>query len=190
MDHFFQDLPGWFNDCFREVYRAAVANAPPEASFVEVGSWMGQSAAFMAVEIANSGKAIAFHCVDNWAGGPDDERIREFLACNDGEAMFRKNVGPVLDRITVRRGQSVEVARTFADSSLDFVFLDASHDYPSVKADITAWLPKIRPGGTLAGHDFDHGFLGVVHAVRDRFGDAIRVEGNCWIYEVPVFEVV
>jgi hypothetical protein len=43
----------------------------------------------------------------------------------------------------------------FADWSLDWVHLDARHDYASVKADIGAWLPKIRKGGWLSGDDYD-----------------------------------
>jgi hypothetical protein len=49
---------------------------------------------------------------------------------------------------------SPQAARRFADASLDFVFIDACHLYESVRADLTAWWPKIRPDGLLSGHDY------------------------------------
>ena len=36
---------------------------------------------------------------------------------------------------------SVETAKSFADKSLDFVYIDAAHDYLHVKEDLAAWYP-------------------------------------------------
>ena len=64
MKHFYENIEGWA--AFRGLYRVAVADAPSDRQslFVEVGSWLGRSAAYMAVEIINSGKPIDFSCVD------------------------------------------------------------------------------------------------------------------------------
>lgn len=59
-------------------------------------------------------------------------------------------------RVLIIRHDSVTAAAGFMDSSLDFVFIDADHSYEGVKADIEAWLPKLRPGGLLSGHDYDN----------------------------------
>lgn len=37
---------------------------------------------------------------------------------------------------------------------LDLIFIDADHGYGSVKEDILLWLPKIRKGGIICGHDY------------------------------------
>ena len=50
---------------------------------------------------------------------------------------------------------SVTASRLFGDASVDWVHLDARHDYQSVKADIQAWLPKVKRGGWLSGDDYD-----------------------------------
>jgi hypothetical protein len=52
-------------------------------------------------------------------------------------------------------------------TEINFVFIDAAHDYDSVKADILAWRPLVAKGGILSGHDYDWGYPGVVHAVRE-----------------------
>ncbi|WP_197231395.1 class I SAM-dependent methyltransferase [Novipirellula artificiosorum] len=62
---------------------------------------------------------------------------------------------------------STKATRCFEDGELDFVFIDGDHSYQSVKADLTAWHPKLRPGGILLGHDYDpERFPGVVNAVE------------------------
>ncbi|HOU59762.1 MAG TPA: class I SAM-dependent methyltransferase [Kiritimatiellia bacterium] len=58
------------------------------------------------------------------------------------------------DRSVLLRLTSDEAAREIPDGSLDFVYLDARHDYASVVEDIGLWYPKVKPGGVLAGHDY------------------------------------
>ena len=75
------------------------------------------------------------------------------------------------DRVTILHGPSVEMAKNVEDGSLDFVFIDADHRYEFAKADIGAWYPKVRDGGTISGHDFgDLRFPGVEKAVKEIFG--------------------
>jgi SAM-dependent methyltransferase len=76
---------------------------------------------------------------------------------------------------------SVEAAALVPDGWADFVFIDAGHSYGAVKADIDAWLPKVRPGGWLGGHDHHPRFPGVIRAVGERFGDRFTLlPGHIW----------
>jgi len=53
----------------------------------------------------------------------------------------------------------------------DFIFIDGDHSYDSCKEDINMWLPKIKQGGIIAGHDYlEACFMGVVNAVNETFG--------------------
>ena len=49
---------------------------------------------------------------------------------------------------------SVEAAKAVEDKTVDFIYIDGDHSYEAVKADLEAWLPKMRPGGFLSGHDY------------------------------------
>lgn len=78
-------------------------------------------------------------------------------------------------RSSIWRMTSIEAAPKIADYSLDFVYIDARHDYASVLEDLEAWYPKVRPGGIVAGHDYLDGQLpagdfGVKSAVDEFFG--------------------
>lgn len=80
-------------------------------------------------------------------------------------------------RFELREGSPWSASR-FADNSLDFAFIDGNHLYESVRDDILAWWPKVRPGGLLTGHDYGvyrdaEGLWGVRRAV-DEFAQHLR----------------
>jgi hypothetical protein len=71
------------------------------------------------------------------------------------------------ERSSVWRLTGEEAAERIPHHSLDFVYLDARHDYASVRDDLAAWHPKLRPGGIRAGHDYIDGtFLNGDFGVR------------------------
>ena len=55
----------------------------------------------------------------------------------------------------------------FAQESLDFVFLDIFKEYESCLAYFKEWIPKVRPGGLVMGHDYALKFPGIVRAVHE-----------------------
>lgn len=57
-------------------------------------------------------------------------------------------------KIKVMRMLTREAANEVADESLDYVYVDARHDYCGCREDMDRWWPKVRPGGMLAGHDY------------------------------------
>ena len=166
MEHFFQNIQNWFT--FPDIYRYMVRTYPDGSHFVEVGAWLGCSATFMAVEIINSGKNIKFDAVDTWEGNiehKDLEVVKEHKLFDE----FLKNIEPVKDVINPIRMESTKAATLYEDNSLDFVFIDGSHEYEDVLADLQAWFPKIKKGGHIAGHDFP--WKNVKRAVEEFFSD-------------------
>ena len=73
-------------------------------------------------------------------------------------------------------------ASSLVPNNLDLVFIDGNHDYHFVKEDIELWLPKVRPGGVLAGHDYGR-FSGVKKAVDELLGsDVLIKEDFVWLH--------
>ena len=61
--------------------------------------------------------------------------------------------------------KSVTAAKWIGQGVLDLVFIDGDHSFEAVRDDLDAWWPTLRPGGTLAGHDYAIYSPGVVRAV-------------------------
>ncbi len=85
------------------------------------------------------------------------------------------------ERSTVWRMTGSEAADRIPAHCLDFVYLDARHDYVSVTQDLDAWIEKVRPGGILAGHDYLDGTF-----AEGRFGVKSAVDDFCAARGLPV----
>lgn len=57
------------------------------------------------------------------------------------------------ERSEILRLDTAEASSRFLDKSLDFVYVDADHSYEGCKRDLLAWIPKIKSGGYITGHD-------------------------------------
>jgi len=174
LDPYWRELPGpvWFSGA--HVYRRFVQSVVGPAVAVELGAWKGRSTSFMGVEIANSGKPIRFTTVDHWRGSEGEELHDADQDVQSGRLyeVFLENIRPVAAYVNVIRDDSAAAAARFEDGSIDFLYVDASHSYEGVLRDLSAWWPKVKLGGLMAGDDWcfpDRGELGVRNAVRDFF---------------------
>lgn len=192
MPHYFDEIEGWFN--FGDLYKQMVDRFQ-SGQFVEVGTWMGKSAAFMGVEIARSGKPIKLDCVDHFRGS--NENAHRAAKWRNVKGIAANNLRPFWSTRTntnyeirtdnllkIVVSKSVDAAKRYKDNSLEFVFIDAAHDEKSVRQDIAAWRPKIKPGGVLAGHDYSKSFPGVISAVDSMLPRRQLVSKNCWMVDL------
>ncbi len=135
---------------------------------VEIGAFRGVSTEVL------SGYAREVVAVDVWGGRPEIE------------AEFKKLLGR-RSNVSVLREMSPGAASNFADGSLDLVYIDGSHQYANVVNDIRAWVPKIRAGGWISGHDYTSDICGgdVVSAVNDLLGPPWRIfPDGSWLVRV------
>ena len=98
----------------------------------------------------------SFKLIDLWA---HQENYKDNANVHDKrqEELFTKtkeNLAPWDSKTEYFRMYSTEAAERIPDQSLDFVYVDARHDYCGVTEDINAYYAKLRPGGIMAGHDY------------------------------------
>ena len=139
-----EHVHGWLD--YRDHYDNVAKSLRDGDTFVEIGSWLGKSAIYLAQRLQDIGKPnVKIHCVDIF-----DFNGESFLE------QFRQNViGAKVDAmITVHEADSVTASKLFSANTVDAIWIDAAHDYESVKQDLAAWFGKVKQGGIFAGHDW------------------------------------
>ena len=120
---------------------------------------------------------LFLHMIDTWASA--EARTKSYAESGDAVAKLGKfemslakhdafsNTHFAENRRKIHQDLTALAAKKFEDGSLDFVFIDADHSYEGVRGDIELWLPKVKSGGLLCGHDYDSPtFPGVALAVK------------------------
>lgn len=189
MDTNILDRNNWFN--YQKFYDK-ICDEYNFHSFVEIGVWKGHSITYLANKLKNR-EFVKIYAVDifeelyaktNYSN--QDETIKNDVGCITDIYNYNLRNKGVREMITDIKSISWEAASNFNDESLDFVFIDAGHDYESVKKDITNWLPKIKKGGIISGHDYFNsiefgGNFGVKRAVDEFFGEKnLNFYEYCW----------
>jgi len=77
--------------------------------------------------------------------------------------------------------QSTEASKLFPEQYFDLVFIDADHTYDSVMGDINSWMPLVKEGGLLTGHDYGGKKIGVKQAVDECFDDVEIYDAGVWV---------
>lgn len=115
----------------------------------EIGSYIGASASAMGTSLVGADGAVLF-CVDTWNNDAMSEGER------DTYEAFLRNTTAVSECIVPVRGYSTDVVSQISSQveHLDLLFIDGDHSYEGVKADWDAYKHLLRPGTTVAFHDF------------------------------------
>lgn len=152
---------------------AAVVNKLGYKVGAEVGAATGNTTIYLMQKCPNLKK---LYIIDDWRHIPGSRQWET----GDLKGIFLKKLDKYMTRISIRDGISWEKAVDFKKGSLDFVFIDASHDYESVKKDLLAWEPIVRIGGMVCGHDYH--FEGVRQALGELCPKEFKLTGvdNTW----------
>lgn len=160
---------------------------------VEVGCWTGHSTSFIAKRAVDIfSEAII---VDNFEGN-EGTPLFDFAKENEVKRIFISNMKELdlWDNISLFCMDSNEAHKFIDDNSVEFIFIDAGHTYEQVKEDLINYIPKVKQGGIICGHDYesttyDEKYInedyvdgkhhGVIKAVNEIIGK-VEHEGRMW----------
>jgi len=120
-------------------------HCPPGAAALEIGSYLGASACYIAAGLREVGGRL--YCVDTWQNETMPDGIRDTLA------EFKQNTRGVEDLLCLVRKRSDELTTTDIPDKLDLIFIDGDHSYEAVKADFLHVTPWLTENGIVAFHD-------------------------------------
>lgn len=131
---------------------------------LEIGTYCGKSAhAYLTAGVQK------LTCVDWWRKGdviPNDESGEDIY-----QKFVRNTAGFPDTELVAIRASSEEAKAIIGDEKFDMIFIDASHDYESVKKDLELWMGNATV--LICGHDY--GWPGVHGAVDE----VMKVDGVC-----------
>lgn len=157
-----RDLQG-FNST-SEVFEQVISECNPKL-ILEVGTWKGASAVHMAKTLLNKGCTdFEIVCIDTWLGS-EEHWTRKYdhgriYGRPDLYEQFLSNIidQELCDYITPFPIDSVNAAEVLKKFEVlaDMIYIDAGHDYYSVRLDLILYSALLRDGGYLLGDDWFH----------------------------------
>ena len=158
---------GWFYGGDIAEYRRLIEDLPDNSYMIELGCYKGRSLCSVADIIKR--KNIHVWVVDIFTG--TECEVKE----PDYKQIFTDNITRfgILDRVNIFKETTNNMAKNIQDNLFDLIFIDADHRYEAVKQDLQDWLPKLKKGGTICGHDYGN-WEGVGRAVNEKWSN-VRV---------------
>lgn len=182
-------IDGWMDTDEMEWLHRRAHGLPDGGQWVEVGCWKGRS--FLPTALGmRRGQTI--YAVDTFLG--DAQCATHWEAREVPDWIFNhfkvavsaiESLTDSPPRIQIYRQSSLAIAKMFTTcgNRIDGVFIDASHYYPAITSDINAWLPLVKSGGVICGHDST--YPDVRRAIDELLPAWKQGPKTIWYAEVP-----
>jgi predicted O-methyltransferase YrrM len=177
-----QSIFGWFSEEDAEIFKVFAEKIPNNEIVAEVGSFLGRSTAALATAAKAQNKTFTICAVDTFKGTISEGKAHADIVKAHGGSLrdaFAKNMDEMGVDVIIHEQDSVSAAETFPSNTLDAVFIDGEHTYKAVYQDLVAWYRALKPGGIIAGHDYD--YPEVKEAVMEFLGPNVQQIGRCWL---------
>lgn len=177
----FNRIEGFLSEKEGEWLFKTSAGLPAKSTIVEVGSFKGKSTSCLALGSIFSRNEI--YAVDTFEGN-DSDFVK---SSSTGEVFkngfleeFRKNINFLnFDKqIRIKQGLSSGIAKKW-NKKIDFIFIDASHEFEDVVSDFNNFYPFVKDGGIMAFHDVNKGWPGPYKAWNSVVSKKLNNTGKC-----------
>jgi len=125
----------------------------------KVGVEVGVDKGGFSDRILERSKIEKYYCIDTWQDYFGSDYRKEFFN-PDGNVRFneaRQTLSKYGSRVVFMRMSSLEASTNIEDESVDFCYIDGDHSLEGIYSDIKAWIPKVKIGGIICGHDYKDG---------------------------------
>ena len=161
---------------------------------VEVGTYIGGNLLRIASKIRESNKPIKLYGIDDFhfVNISDKALNDDNLACGAYDTRQQAFYDTLINNIKkyeleefveVIDSDSMKASELFKDNSIDLLFLDGNHSYTYCSNELKIWIPKVKTGGIVSGHDWPS--QGIQRAVRENFKEkdinVTSTNGGYWI---------
>ena len=153
---------------------------PTNSRMIEIGSYMGESTMlFCSTYLFSEVNVIEPH------SGNEEFKHIAGITWEDVIKEFKHNTNRFSDIVSVYQGYSYEFSHLFGNNSYDFIYVDGSHLKEDVERDLKLYLPKLKSGGYIGGHDYHKVWPDLVQVVNDIVGTPdIIFEDSSWIKKI------
>jgi hypothetical protein len=95
---------------------------------------------------------------------------------------YKNRIEPKKEKVTTYKLTSNDALSVLHGQKFDFIYVDGIHQYENVLEDIMNYLPLVKEGGIIGGHDYGGPWKGVQQAVDQVFGKPDKVfKDTSWI---------
>jgi SAM-dependent methyltransferase len=166
--------------------------APKHNVMVEVGTWKGRSCSILCERSKPGAKVFA---VDTWRGSHDEAATLHKQGRDDRAGLMiemLENLRPWINsgKLEIIPFDSATVSsvwgRLFPNPVIDFIWIDSDHRTESVRKEIRQWLPLMRPGGMMSGHDGKwESVQAALNLELPGWQTSLDPNDHAWFYAVP-----
>ena len=149
-----------------------------DKTMIEIGSFIGESTVIFAEHFK---KVIA---IDPFMDNYDPEDMTSNFNFRDVFMEYKRRTNSCINVETLIK-TSDDALKDFEGKKFDFIYIDGIHQYQNVLDDIKNYLPLIKEGGIIGGHDYGGPWKGVQKAVDEVFGKPDKVfKDTSWIKQL------
>lgn len=187
-------IDGWFGVGEMAQLARWVKECGSNARVCSIGAWHGRSSRAIADNLCEDAKLFDVDTFNGSSGEPDQHATAKLREGDHAFSWYYCNLhGPIMEgKVIPLRMDSSNAAQTLGYligkgelEKFDLIFVDGDHSKTGIQTDVEAWLPLLKEGGLICGHDYykeNEGpwWVHVRQYVEAKFPDVQKVATSLW----------